>query len=484
MRREPPLPRELWDQIPPPVQAALVLVMEGYERRIASLEAEGRALKGEVQELRAQLGQSSQNSSRPPSSDGPHVKRKPPRPPSGRNRGAQPGHPVHKRALLPLEEVDEVVVRKPTHCRRCGGALSGTDAAPWRHQVIEVPPPAPHVTEYRLHRLVCARCGITTCGSLPPGVPLHGYGPRLASLVGLCGGAYRMSKRMVASFCTDVLGVPLALGEVCQVEQTVAAALDLPVQEARAYVQGQDVNVDETPWREEQRRARLWVVVTQWVSVFCIRTSRGAKVLWELLGEEYGGVLTSDRAKAYNGQPLHRHQVCWAHLRRDFQAMIDRGGAGAPIGEVLLEQAEVLFGWWHRVRDGTWSRATFQSYARWLRGVVREELMRGTRCACPKTAATCQELLKVEPALWTFVRVPGIDPTNNAAERGLRHAVQWRKTSYGTDSVAGSHFVENVLTVVASCRQQERNVLDYLTRCCQAWYAGTAPPSLLPQTAG
>src|SRR5262249_6456580 len=275
MRGEPPLPRELWDQIPPPVQAALLLVVEGYERRIASLEAEGKALKCEVQELRAQLGQSSQNSSRPPSSDGPHVKRKPPRAASGRKRGGQPGHPVHQRALLPVEAVDEVVVRKPPHCRRCGGALSGTDAEPRRHQVIEVPPPAPHVTEYQLHRLACVRCGVTTCGTLPPGVPAHSYGPRLASLVGLCGGACRMSKRRVASFCTDVLGVPLALGEICQVEQTVAAALDAPVQEARAYVQLQDVNVDETPWREQQRRARLWVVVTQWVSVFCIRASRG-----------------------------------------------------------------------------------------------------------------------------------------------------------------------------------------------------------------
>jgi transposase len=129
--------------------------------------------------------------------------------------------------------------------------------------------------------------------------------------------------------------VPLALGEVCQVEQTVAQALDPAVQEARAYVQAQDVNVDETPWREQQRRARLWVVVTQWVSVFCMRTSRGAKVLWELLGEEYGGVLTSDRAKAYSRQPRQRQQICWAHLRRDFQAMIDRGGAGAAVGEVL-----------------------------------------------------------------------------------------------------------------------------------------------------
>ena len=483
MRKEPPLPRELWDQIPLPVQAALWLVVEGYEQRIASLEAEVVALKGELQEVRAQLGQNSQNSSRPPSSDGPHVKRKPPRVPSGRRRGGQPGHPVHRRALLPLEQVDEVVVCQPTHCRRCGGVLQGRDAVPLRHQVIEVPPPTPQVTEYQLHRLPCARCGIMTCGTLPPGVPAHSYGPRLASLVGLCGGAYRMSKRMVASFCTDVLGVPLALGEVCEVEQTVAAALDPAVQEARAYVQQQDVNVDETPWREQQRRARLWVVVTQWVSVFCIRTSRGAKILRELLGEEYGGVLTRDRAKAYNRQPRQWRQVCWAHLRRDFQARIDRGGAGAAVGAVLLEQAEVLFGWWHRVRDGTWSRATFRGYARWLRGVFREELAHGAGCACPQTAATCRELLKIEPALWTFVRVPGIEPTNNAAERGLRHAVQWRQTSYGTDSVAGSHFVENVLTVVASCRQQERNVLDYLTRCCQAWYADTAPPSLLPQTA-
>ena len=482
MHREPPLPPELWHRIPPEVQAVLWLVVRGYEQRIAALEAEVVEVREEVRELKARLGQDSQNSSWPPSSDEPHVKRKPPGAPSGRKRGGQPGHPVHQRALVPVGQIDEVVECKPAHCRRCGEALPGADAQPLRHQVIEVPPPTPYVTEYQLHRLTCARCGITTCGALPPGVPAHGYGPRLAGLVGLCSGAYRMSKRMVASFCTDVLGVRMALGEVCQVERTVAAALEPAVQEARTYVRTQDANVDETPWRQQQQRAWLWVVATQWVSVFCIRASRGAKVLWELLGETYGGVLTSDRARAYNGQPLHGRQVCWAHLRRDFQAMIDRGGAGAPLGERLLEQANVLFGWWHWVRDGTWSRATFQRYARWLRGEVREELERGARCGCPKTAATCQELLKVEAALWTFVRVPGIDLTNNAAERALRHAVQWRKTSYGTDSVVGSYFVENVLTVVTTCRQQERNVLDYLTRCCQALSAGTPPPSLLPQT--
>lgn len=483
MRREPPLPQELWDQIPLEAQAAIWVLVEGYERRTAALETEVTALKGEIRELRGQLNQNSQNSSRPPSSDGPQVKRTPPRVPSGRKRGAQPGHPVHRRALVPLEQVTEVVECKPTHCRRCGEPLQGSDPQPWRHQVIEVPPPMPHVTEYQLHRLACGHCQLTTCGTLPPGVPLLGYGPRLASLVALGSGAYRMSKRMVASFCTEVLGVPLAVGEVCQVEQTVAAALEPPVQEARGFVQGENANVDETSWRQQQRRAWLWVVVTQWVSVFYIRSSRGAQVLGELLGVGYRAVLTSDRAKAYNRQPLRWRQLCWAHLRRDFQAMIDRGGGGAVVGESLLEHAEVLFAWWHRARDGTWSWATFQRYMRWLRASFRAELETGRCCACPKTAATCQELLAHEAALWTFVRIPGLDPTNNAAERALRHVVQWRKTSYGTDSAVGSHFVENVLTVVATCRQQDRPVLDFLTRCCQALYADTQAPSLLPQTA-
>ena len=152
MRKEPPLPREVWEQIPRPVQAALLLVVEGYEQRIASLEAEVVALKGEVQELKAQLGPNSQNSSRPPSSDGPHLKRKPPREPSGRKRGGLPGQPVPLRAVLPLEQVDEGGACTPTHCRRCGEAVRGSEGEPLRQQVMEVPAPAPQVTEYQVHR--------------------------------------------------------------------------------------------------------------------------------------------------------------------------------------------------------------------------------------------------------------------------------------------------------------------------------------------
>jgi transposase len=172
------------------------------------------------------------------------------------------------------------------------------------------------------------------------------------------------------------------------------------------------------------------------------------------------------------------------HLIRDFQAMVDRAGAGSAVGEELLCCAEDLFTWWYRVRDGTMSRSTFQRYIAELRPWVRSQLEAGAACACAKTAGTCREILAVEPALWTFARVEGVEPTNDAAERALRHAVLWRKTSHGTDSAAGSRFVENILTLVATCRQQGRNVLEYLTRCCEARLARLEPPSLLPKGHG
>src|SRR5262249_30599260 len=190
--------------------------------------------------------------------------------------------------------------------------------------------------------------------------------------------------------------------------------------------------------------------------------------------------ITTDRYKGYLWLPLRQRQVCWAHLVRDFQSMVDRASAGSVIGEELLCCAEDLFTWWYRVRDGTMSRSTFRRYVAELRPWVRSQLEAGSTCGCAKTAGTCRELLAVESALWTFVRVADIEPTNNAAERALRHAVQWRKTSYGTESESGSRFVEKILTIVATCRQQGRNVLDCLTECCRAYLSGDQIPSLLP----
>lgn len=473
LKRPTIVPLEVWEQAPEPVRIVIQGMGEYYEQRITQLEAE-------VRELTARLNQTSRNSSKPPSSDGPHVKRKPPKLASGRKVGGQPGHAPHHRALVPIEKVDTIVTRKPDQCRRCGGHLTGSDPEPIRQQVVELPPVHPQLTEYQLHRLRCADCGITTCGELPHGVLATCYGPRLAGIVALCTGGYRMSKRMVVSFCREILGIELSVGEVCQIEQTVSKAVAPAVEEAAVYVQSCDLNIDETTWKERWKRRTLWTLVTTQLSVFTIASGRGTAVLQKLVGEGYSGTITSDRAKAYDSQPLRRRQVCWAHLVRDFQAMIDRGGAGRGVGEALLEHAHVLFAWWYWARDGTWKRSTFQSYVQTLRASFKMELEWGAQSACSKTAATCKELLAREAALWTFVRVEGIDPTNNAAERSLRGAVLWRKVSFGTQSERGSRFVASMLTVLMSCQQQHRNALAYLTACCQAFYAHRPVPSLVP----
>ncbi len=468
-----PLPASVWDRLPPEARA----LIEALRAEVGELQDQVRVLRQQVQELQGQLSQNSTNSSRPPSTDPPQVKRRPPRSPSGRRPGGQPGHPRQQRPLLPADHTE---VLKPARCRRCGHALRGEDPQPLRHQVLELPPIKPEVTEYQLHRLRCPCCGTATCAALPEGVPTGGQGPRLQAVLALMTGAYRMSKRMAQTFCADVFGVPVCAGQVCASEAETAAATDAVVQELRDYVRSQPANIDETSWRQDRRRAWLWIAVTQAVTVFTVSLSRAGAVARGLVDPAAGQVVTTDRYSGYRWLPPQQRQVCWAHLIRDFQAMVDRASAGSPIGEELLCCAEELFTWWYRVRDGTLSRSTFRRYVAELRPWVRSQLEAGSACACAKTAGTCRELLAVERALWTFARVEDIEPTNNAAERALRHAVLWRKTSYGTASEAGSRFVENILTVVATCRQQGGNVLECLATCCNAAVKGIAPPSLLP----
>jgi transposase len=447
------------------------------EQQVVVLLAQVASLQAQVADLAARLGQNSQNSSKPPSSDGPGVKRRPPRTPTGKKPGGQPGHAKQQRPLLPPDEVLTVL---PEACRHCGTPLHGQDPQPWRHQVLEIPPLKPVVTEYQLHRLSCPCCGGTTCATLPAGVPHGQHGPRLQSVLALLTGAYRLSKRLVETLVEDLLGVPLCVGTVCKLEQQTTAATEAVVQTLRDHIQSHHANMDETGWRENGQKAWLWVVVSQLATVFHVCRSRAGAVARQLLGPGFHWVLTSDRFSAYNWLALQHRQICWAHLRRDFQAMIDRGGAGAEIGRELLAFSDRLFAAWYRVRDGTIGQGTFRRHIRFVRSWVRYWLDKGTRCACAKTAGTCQEMLTVEPAFWTFTQVAGLEPTNNAAERAVRHAVLWRKSSYGTASPAGSRYVANILSVVATCRQQGRNVLDFLTACCQAHLQGQPPPALVP----
>jgi transposase len=468
MKDQPPLPQPLWDTLSAEAKAAVSAMVESFERRIADLEE--------------RLHKNSTNSSRPPSSDPPSVQRRPPAPPSGKKRGGQPGHRRRTRPLVPPEQLRQVVECRPASCRWCGHSLHGDDPEPIRHQVAEVPPVPPVVDEYRLHRLTCPRCGTRTCAALPPGVPTGAFGPRLRAILSVLAGAYRLGKRPIQQLTGDLFGLSISTGMICRLERQGAAELETPVEELREHVrEAASAHIDETSWRQGRDKAWLWAAVTRMVTVFTIATSRGAEVAKGMLGRAAGKVVISDRLKSYGW--IKRRQFCWAHLRRDFQAMIDRGGESGEVGQRLLEHSDALFEWWHRVRDGTLARSSFQTYVATMRPFLREDLERGAACACSKTAGTCRELLSGETHLWTFVRVEGIEPTNNDAERALRHGVIYRKTSGGTDSEHGSRFVERLLSVVATCRHQEINVLDYLTRCYQAHLDGQPAPSLIPAPA-
>ena len=467
------IPPHIWGSLSDEARVVIGIVVDGLERQVAEL-------KQQVQDLKARIDQNSTNSSRPPSTDPIGVKRKPPTPASRKTRGGQKGHPRRIRDLVPPDRLASVTDCKPSQCRRCRRPLSGEDAEPRRHQAAELPPIEPEVHEYRLHRLCCPHCKTVTSGVLPDGVPKTSFGPRLHAALSVLTGACRLSKRQVVQLCSDLLGLRISLGMIAKLERITADVLEHPVAELVERVKSAGAaNIDETGWRENGRKAWLWVVVTSLGIVFRIARSRAGGVAREMPGEEPKPIVISDRFPGYEWIGRKSRQVCWAHLRRDFQAMIDRNGGGAEIGRRLLWQSGKLFEAWHKARDGTIRRSTFLQAVGWLRPMVRLTLERGAACACPKTATTCVELLRLWECLWTFTRVEGVEPTNNAAERALRHAVIWRRISGGTDSETGSRFVERMLSAMATCRQRKLGVLDYLTRCHRARLTGGEPPSLL-----
>jgi transposase len=481
----PPLPLHTWDALPAEAQQ----LIRDLQTQVRALQTEKAALQRRIRELEARVSQDSSNSSRPPSADPPHVVRKRPASPSGRRRGGQPGHRGHFRSLLPPEQVDAVVVVAPEQCRHCQQPLPSTKARrpsrPWRHQVVELLPLAVQVTEYQMEMRRCPACGRRTRAPLPAGVPLRPFGARLTAVVALPSGLYRLIRREVQQVLVDLWGVTLSLGAVLRQERAQSAALAPVVAEVRAAVQQADVvNVDETGWREGKQRAWLWTAVTPGLTAFLIDRSRGGVALAALLGEEFAGIVGSDRWSVYSQFPAERRALCYAHLKRDLQALVDRGGEAESIGRWGLAELARLFGLWHRFRAGELDRNVLQRRLIPLRARLGRLVWRGEVSPDRKVAALCRALDRWWAALWTFARVEGVEPTNNIAERALRPAVLWRKGSFGADSAVGSRFAERLLTVVATCRQQGRRLLAFLVAAGEAELRGRPAPSLLPAPQG
>ena len=470
-----PITDEQIAALPPEFRALSQAVIDHFEKRIGGLEAELTSVRGELSAIK----KTPRNSSLPPSSEHPHAKPASQKPKSGRKPGGQPGHPKHERALIPTNQCQAVIALRPTACRRCGESLAGNDPQPLRHQVWEIPEIKPLVTEYQRHRLICPCCQQSTCAELPSGVPLSQAGPRLVALTALLMGCFKQSKRRVALFLEQVLNQPCSPGWVVKLQDQATTALKPAYEELAAQLPTERVlGIDESPTKQAQTKSWLWAFVAASYTLFALRTTRSATVLDELLTEAFDGVVNCDRAKMY--WSIGRPQWCWAHLMRDFQALIDHPDQQVKrLGRDLMRPTKQLFRHWARCRDGTITHVEMLGLMGPIRDEINRLLLRGVFSGNSKLKGMCEPLYNHREKLWTFLDVEGVEPTNNVSERALRPAVIWRKLSFGTQSADGSRFVETILTVVETCHKQSRSSFEYLTEAMQAHFSGQKLPSLL-----
>jgi transposase len=488
------IPDSDWEKTP----ASVKQLVEKMGQFTKELEKKLTDLESKQQELLEKINRTSKNSSSPPSSDPLNAEKKKEKKKSGLKRGGQPGHKGHSRFLYDVSECESVLEHHPLTCSCCGEKLEGEDGNPYRHQIVEIPPINPIIVEHRLHQLECQQCGTLTRAKLPVDVHPSGYGVRVVALVAVLSGLYRHSQRMVQSAMQDIFGISMSLGIVNKLRLEASNAVESAVSEVKCYVQNSAVvGADETSFSQgnvdgsnsKNSKAWLWVAVTPFVTFFQITLSRCTDAAKDLLGENFSGILNSDRYASYNWVGLEQRQLCWAHLKREFIKISERAGVSQDIGNALVKQQQKLFELWHRVRDGTLSRCDFQLLVPEIRDSIKSSLEEAAnyeigpqeKTPLAKTVRTCRQILKVEPALWLFVSVEGVEPTNNSAERAIRPAVIWRRTSFGSQTTAGSNFVARMLTVVTTLKSQRRNVLEFMTRTVSAKRLGQPTPTLLPQ---
>jgi transposase len=454
-------------------------VSDPRDQRITELEAENAALRARTAELekkvedltqmvlmlKERLDRNSGNSGKPPSSDSPDQRaERRGKGATGGKRGGQPGHSGSKRDLLPKEQVNEFKPLFPDECENCFCALPQTPDAVQRYQTIDLPVLRAHVVEWLRHRVVCPSCRHKTWASMAP-IPATPFGPRVEAVIGLVTGVFHLSRRVGVTLLSDILGIDISLGAVSAVEERVSEATKLPV--AEVWAKADEAAVKHTDW----------TIATSALTVFKILTDGKATTLAPLFGQKLG-ILVSDRATALNFWAMEKRQVCWAHLLRKAISFSERDGPSSAIGRELLDYIAIIFGHWHRLKDGTLSRDEFRGLMAPVRVHVESLLERAAKSKLPHVSGSCEDILKHRAALWTFVDTEGVEPTNNHAERELRAFVLWRKRSFGTQSERGNLYAERLMTVAHTARKQKRNVLEFLTACCAAARTGATPPSL------
>ena len=450
------------------------------EKQIADLERQLAACK-----------KNSTNSSKPPSSDGlagdqrPRKKRKK----SRRKPGGQTGHDGNHRPLVEPERVDKVISILPEACKHCGHRLPQhseeiqTIGEIHRHQVIELPPIQAHITEYQCPKVLCQDCGKGTRAPLPSEFQDQS-GPQLTALIAYLTVVCRMPRRVVEAFLEDALHISISLGSTQKAWEQASVAVQQPYQELQQQLKNESVlNSDETSWRNDGEKRWIWALVAQSFVFYTVAASRGSEVLIHLLGVVFRGVLCSDRAAAYMKYHKGKAQFCWAHLKRNLLGIRDfaKTTEADRFGRDALALHARLFRLWHRFRGDNTRRPELIRKSIPLQKKFFKLADRHVNSDDAEVRNMARALFFHCERLFTFLEVPGVEPTNNSAERALRIAVQWRKVCFGNRSANGELATARLLTATQTCKIQQRSALDYLTEAVRCHRRGLPSPTLLLQ---
>jgi len=465
------------------------------DKQVADKEQQIAEKQQQIADLERQLAaykKNSTNSSKPPSSDGlgGEQRQRGRREKSRRKPGGQPGHQGHHRPLVPVDQVSAVEVLLPQQCGHCGGSLPQevqrvqTKGGPRRHQVTEVPKVQAHITEYQCPNVLCERCGKTTQAPLPEEVAGH-FGPQLAALIAYWTVVCRLPRRLVEAMLADMLGIEISLGSTQKAWEEVSQAVEQPYQRLQEQLPQEAVlNVDETGWRTNGDKRWIWALVASQFVFYTVAAHRSAEVLVSLLGVVFRGILCSDRLPVYLKYHAGKMQLCWAHLKRTLQGILDHPQSleAEYFARDALAQYARLFRLWWKFRAGQIDRQQLIDRSLRIRSRFRSLAVSYWDSYDREVANLANAFGEHFHRLFCFLDEPGVEPTNNTVERALRTAVQWRKISFGNRSRRGEIAIGRLLTVTQTCRMQRRYVLAYLTEAVCCYRRRTPAPLLLSPT--
>lgn len=471
------------DTFPTPIEEChqvirlLLNKLDDIIRRLDTLEIENKKLRLENTQLKERLNNNSSNSSLPPSKS--LKKKKNNRQSSGKTSGGQKGHKGHYRELLPSDQVDSIEnCQLLKHCL-CGGKIKPSDDYV-RHQVYELPVLKLHVTEYQLQKGCCVHCGQKHVACLPVGITWGITGPRLTSFMSELVTKYGLSRREQRSFLEEHFQFCISLGTVFNKQKIVNTAMAKPVAELLPIVkESNSIHSDETGHNRDGKNQWMWGFISNTAAFFSIQASRGKKVLRSMLGD-FKNIVISDRYAAYNIFDSSQRQICWAHLKRDFTKLSEKDNKIiARIGKKLLDCESGLFKIWHEFKSEKINRDELLRQAKPIQQRVGELLEQGSYTdPALKAVRFCKNLLENFNALWTFLEIDNVEPTNNHAERNLRPSVIWRKKYFCTRSDYGTEYVARSASINMTCKLQKKSTFNFLCRLMQNHFSGISTSAL------